>query len=650
MSEDFIYALDVGTRKVMGIVARRAPGGVEVLACDVAEHPTRSVSAGEVRDVRAVAAMIRAQVQRLRERTGVTFTRAAIAVAGRDLRTNPGRGALTLPQPGPIEPEHVNRVLHEAVQDALSTLPRAASGLATHDCVGYAATRFLIDGDVIAEPLGHYAQRLEAEVLATTLPRRVLDGLTAALSQAGLEASTITLEPIAALQAAVPEDLRRFHLALVDIGAGTSDIVIVRDGEIRAFGMVPCAGDFVTEALADHSALDFFTAERAKRELSAGRTAHVSDVFDNPRVLTPEEVLPRLKPLVRELAARIAESVLALGGVPRLVLCVGGGSLTPGLQEALAQALGLTIDRVGRRRATAAGLDENFSGPQAATPLGIAMIAAAEKGLSLRRFRLDGRTLHALEVGQKLTVLDALVAAGAPAAQVHGRLGLSISYTINAALEAARGTCGTPARVLCGGSPIALDAALPSGAELTFVAAEPGKDASRTLSQALAAAGLERLIRVSGKSVTIHPLATVNGQPTDPDAPLPDRARIEWRQWPSLREILNWVGAPNGARPVIGDIPIDLDSTPDNGAVIEFASVEQRRKLTVTVNGEPVVIKRPEPRGFGSESPALLVDLLPNLGESLRPLAGRRLHISVDGNPAGYTTPLHDGAKIAILF
>jgi cell division protein FtsA len=674
MSDELIYALDVGTRKVMGLIAKRSAAGVEVLACDVAEHPTRSMSAGEVRDVRAVGGLIRAQVERLSAVVGHPIKRAAVAVAGRDLRTNAGRALLSLPHPGPVEPDHVRLAVHEAVQNALSRLPRGEGGLSSHSCVGYAATRFLIDGDAVADPIGHHASRLEVEVLATTLPRRVLDGLTAALEHAGLEASTITLEPIAALQAAVPEDLRRFHLALVDVGAGTSDIAIVRDGEIRAFGMVPCAGDFVTETLADLAALDFFTAERAKRELSAGRETRVPDVFDNMRVLTPAETLPLLQPAVRELAAHVAASIRALGsGTPRLVLCVGGGSLTPGLQEEIAAALALPSDRVGRRRATAQGLPESVSGPQAATPLGIALIAAAERGLRLRRVRLDGRGFHALEIGRPLTVRDALVAAGVPARDVHGRLGLSITYTLNGELKTVRGTCGKPGRVSCGGIKLSLDAPLPQDADLSFTPAEPGEDARPTLGRALASSGLERRVHVLGKTLTLHPQATVNGAPADPDAPLADRARVEWRRWPDLGEILAWAGAPAGARPMVDGAPADRNAVPRDGAVVEFSPVPEnetaavefapepkietaaapparRATLTVLVNGDPVVLERPQARGFGAEGPVLLVDLLPRLGAALLPVAGRRLRLMIDGSPAGYTTPLHEGAEVAIRF
>lgn len=693
MNDELIYALDVGTRKVMGIVARRGASGLEVLACDVIEHSTRAMSAGEVRDVGAVSEIIRAQTERLSAKTGVCLRRAAVAVAGRDLRTSRGRAALELAQPQAVDAELLRRAVHEAVQDALARLPRSQGGatLAAHYCVGYAATRFTLDGDVIENPLGHRAQRLEAEVLATTLPRRVLDGLAAALERAGLEPSTITLEPIAALQAAVPDELRRFHLALIDVGAGTSDVAILRDGEIQAFGMVPCAGDFVTEALADMAALDFFTAERAKRELSEGREARVLDVFDRARTLSPAEVLPKLAPAVRELAARAAECVRALGGgSPRLALCVGGGSLTPGFEAALAAELGMPEERVGRRRASAAGLPAEVAGPQAATPLGIALVAASERGLRLRRVRLDERAIFALEIGRPLTAADALAAAGVPPKDVYGRLGLASTITLNGSLRAVRGGFGRPARVECDGQPIALDAPLPEGASLRFTPAEPGLDARPTLGELLRAAGLERSITLLGKPMPMRPIALVNGKPAEPGAPLADRAVVETLRWPTAGELLEAAGVMHDGDLLCDGRHLRMAEVPADGAVIEaapapasapelhedlggftdvpmrpaaacapaasapapdpFRELSPRPTIGVYVNGERFEVSRPSPEG-GRERPVLLVDLLPRLGTiSLRPVPGRRLKMAVDGRPAGYTSPLHEGAEVTIRF
>ncbi len=78
----------------------------------------------------------------------------------------------------------------------------------------------------------------------------------------------MTLEPIAAINVLIPSSMRRLNVALVDIGAGTSDIAITDENTVTAYGMVPIAGDEVTEAISDHFLLDFPDAERVKKELS----------------------------------------------------------------------------------------------------------------------------------------------------------------------------------------------------------------------------------------------------------------------------------------------------------------------------------------------------------------------------------------------
>ena len=92
-----------------------------------------------------------------------------------------------------------------------------------------------------------------------------MESLLSALKRANLEMEALTLEPIAAINVLIPPTMRRLNVALVDIGAGTSDIAITDYGTVVAYGMVPNAGDEITEALSDLYLLDFHQAEKAKR-------------------------------------------------------------------------------------------------------------------------------------------------------------------------------------------------------------------------------------------------------------------------------------------------------------------------------------------------------------------------------------------------
>ncbi len=95
------------------------------------------------------------------------------------------------------------------------------------------------------------------ELIATFLPRVVVTGLFAVLQKAGLEPASLTLEPIAALEICVPPSgMRQLNLALVDIGAGTADIALVRRGRVFAYAMAPVAGDEITDTLCRQYLLD----------------------------------------------------------------------------------------------------------------------------------------------------------------------------------------------------------------------------------------------------------------------------------------------------------------------------------------------------------------------------------------------------------
>lgn len=97
------------------------------------------------------------------------------------------------------------------------------------------------------------------------MPDEVVDGLYQAVEDAGLHVASLTLEPIAAINVAIPERFRLLNIALVDVGAGTSDISVVKEGSVIAFGMMPLAGDEITEAIAKRYLTDFETAEKAKK-------------------------------------------------------------------------------------------------------------------------------------------------------------------------------------------------------------------------------------------------------------------------------------------------------------------------------------------------------------------------------------------------
>jgi cell division ATPase FtsA len=102
--------------------------------------------------------------------------------------------------------------------------------------------QYLLNGRRIKNLVGQRGECIALEILATFLPREVVDSLFAVLDRTGLEMTSLTLEPIAASEVVIPESMRQLSLALVDVGAGTSDIALCAEGTMIAFAMVPEAG------------------------------------------------------------------------------------------------------------------------------------------------------------------------------------------------------------------------------------------------------------------------------------------------------------------------------------------------------------------------------------------------------------------------
>src|SRR5690625_778443 len=145
---------------------------------------------------------------------------------------------------------------------------------------------------------------------------------------------SLTLEPIAAIQVLIPESMRRLNVALIDIGAGTSDIALTSKGTISAYGMVPVAGDEITEAISDHYLLDFPMAEQTKRNIVTEGQDIVYDILGFETTITYEELVDELSDNVHTLASSLAAEVIRLNKqAPKAVMHIGGVSLTPDLTK-----------------------------------------------------------------------------------------------------------------------------------------------------------------------------------------------------------------------------------------------------------------------------------------------------------------------------
>ena len=486
---DLIFALDIGTRSIIGVAGRVVGERLQVLAIEKEEHGRRAMLDGQIEDIDQVAKVARAVTDRLEQRLGCVLRRVCVAAAGRALRTEKGHFSMELPQVSRIESDLISHLESGAVSDAESRLSDSQEGPQRRFyLVGYTVSSYLLDRYPLITLKGHNGQQLEADVVATFLPSEVVESLYTVMETAGLEVASLTLEPIAALNAVIPAELRLLNLVLCDIGAGTSDIAVCRDGSVVGYTMATTAGDEITEELMRRYLIPFQTAERMKMELEA-QTITYRDVLGLEQSVPGAEVREALLGAAKALSKEIAQRVVDINGAPpSAMFLAGGGSKLLGLKQLVAQALEMDDKRValaGNNYEMSAFSEEyELNDPEFATPLGIAVSAGLGLISDSYRIMLNDQPAKLFRSGT-LTVLDLLMMNGYNSADLVGRTGKSLSVTVDGQRMTFRGQSATPCVLRLNGQETTPSTLVYAGDAIEFIPAVQGESAARAVKDLL---------------------------------------------------------------------------------------------------------------------------------------------------------------------
>lgn len=262
---EYLFALDIGTRSVKGVLGKVENEKFKVVCEKIIEHEERAMIDGQIHDINKVAQVVLKIKKYMESKTGIVIKEAAIAAAGRFLKTVLSKSSMELEENKEINNEIIRALELSAVSLGETTIDKDNTGRLY--CVGYSVKNYYLNGYIISNLIGHKGENIEVEVIATFLPKSVVESLYSVMNKVDLKVINMTLEPIAAMEAVIPKRLRLLNIALVDIGAGTSDIAISSNATISAFGMVPKAGDEISEALAQYLMVDFATAEEIKKKV-----------------------------------------------------------------------------------------------------------------------------------------------------------------------------------------------------------------------------------------------------------------------------------------------------------------------------------------------------------------------------------------------
>ena len=522
MPKDAIFVLDIGTRTIAGLVGIQQGHSFVIRAAEVLEHEGRAMVDGQIHDISKVVSGVSRVREQLEEQVGYSLNKVSIAAAGRVLKTCRVKVERGLEEGREIDSHLVGAMEMEAIQMAQMQIDNAPAKneVGQYYCVGHSVVNYYLNGYVMSSLIGHKGQKAGVEVIATFLPEMVVESLYTVMERAGIEVTCLTLEPIAALNVAIPKELRLLNLALVDVGAGTSDIAITKSGTIIAYDMAPVAGDEVTEAIAQNFLVDFNTAERIKLELSAGQTEiQFTDVLDNQVTIKSDEVVSTIRPVVDQLAETITERILECNGgkAPNAIFLVGGGSQAAGLSDAIADKTGLPRERVAvRDRNIAKNIiieGDMPSGPESITPLGILVTTGLFRGTDFYFVTVNGQTVKVFN-SYKMRVADVLALAGFNPEQLICKSGKRLRFFLNGESRTLPGGIGKPAEIMVNGKGESLTGMVSPGDKLSVIPAENGEDASAVCADLLVEFPPATL-KYNGEIHSIPQKIRINGEPAD---------------------------------------------------------------------------------------------------------------------------------------
>lgn len=513
---NLVFGLDIGTRSIVGTVGYRTDEKFHVIAQEVKQHDTRSMLDGQIHDIDRVGRTIADVKDEIERKIDRQLNEVCIAAAGRVLKTVTTRAEIEYEEDTVIDAEQVYTLDMLGIEKAYEEFHENNDTDMKFYCVGYTVVKYFVNDYPISAPEKHKAKKFAVDLIATFLPDDVVDGLYKAVEIADLTVANLTLEPIAAMQAAVPEKFRMLNLALVDVGAGTSDISITRDGSIVAYGMIPKAGDELTEAIAQALLLDFNMAEHVKTKALENETIRYEDIMGIAHSIECDEVVKLVENVVEDMTSDIAAKIMELNGDKPVsaVFVVGGGGKIPTFTEKLADKLSIVKERVALRgKEVLQEIDYQIENPMIdsmfVTPVGICLNFFDQKN-NFIFVNFNGKRIKLYDNGH-LTVADAAMQADFPNEGLFPRRGTELKFTVNGKNHMVRGQLGEPAVVMLNNQEVSLNSPIAAGDKIKVSESTPGEDAYAEI-KSLPEFGGKISVIVNDKKIELPEFAEVNGE------------------------------------------------------------------------------------------------------------------------------------------
>ena len=368
--KDLVVGLDIGTAKVMVVVAEVLPGG-ELKLAGLGIAASNGLKRGVVVNIDATVQSIQQALKEAELMADCKITRVYTGITGSHIRGINSSGMVAV-KDKEVTAADVARVVETARAINISTDQRLLL---------VEPQEFVIDGQDVKEPIGMSGIRLEAKVHIVTGAQSAAENIIKCVRRCGLEVEHLLLNPLASSLAVLTDDEKELGVAMVDIGAGTTDVAIFTNGAIRHTAVIPIAGDLITSDIAMALRTPTKDAEDIKVESGYAKQlladpeqqVEVPGLGDRgPRMLSKQALAGVIEPRVEEIFSLVQQVVRESGYEEVLssgIVITGGSAVMPGMVE-LGEDIFLKPVRRGVPKYRGA-LSDMVSQARAATVMGL---------------------------------------------------------------------------------------------------------------------------------------------------------------------------------------------------------------------------------------------------------------------------------------
>jgi cell division protein FtsA len=388
--KDLVVGLDIGTHKVMVVVGEIVAGG-ELRLAGLGVSATSGLKRGVVVNIDATVQSIQQALKEAEMMAACKISSVYTGITGSHIRGQNSTGMVIVRDNREVTPTDVARVVETA---KAINIPNDQRLLLVEP------QEFIIDGHEVKEPIGMSGSRLEVRVHIVTGAQSAAENIVKCVRRCGLEVERLMLNHSASSSATLTEDERQLGVAVVDIGAGTTDVQIYTEGSVRHTATIPIAGDLITSDIAMALRTPTKDAEQIKVEFGVAKQlladpseqVEVPGLGDRaPRMLSRQALAGVVEPRVEEIFSLVQQVIRDSGFEERLssgIVLAGGSAVMPGMVE-LAEDIFLKPVRKGLPTYNGA-LYDMVANPRSATVMGLLEEARIARGRGQKAARQAG--------------------------------------------------------------------------------------------------------------------------------------------------------------------------------------------------------------------------------------------------------------------